>query len=90
MGIYQAVDTAAKECLPTSGGGGRRSGRVIPGWNEYVKPFQDESLFWDGVWKAAGCPNIGELCNIRFNRQLCCRFTEYSLVNFLGNIVNFV
>lgn len=64
MGICQAVDTAAKECLPTSGGGGRRSGRVIPGWNEYVKPFQDESLFWDGVWKAAGCPNIGELCNL--------------------------
>ena len=37
----------------------------MPGWNEYVKPFQDESKFWFGVWKAAGCPDYGELHDIQ-------------------------
>ena len=37
----------------------------MPGWNEYVKPFQDESKFWFGVWKAADCPAQGELYNIQ-------------------------
>jgi hypothetical protein len=32
-----------------------------------VKPYQDESLFWNGVWRAAGCPKAGELYEI--NRQ---------------------
>ena len=59
--ICEAIDLAARDSLPAVGGGAARAGGVIPGWNEYVKPYQDESLFWDGVWKAAGSPNQGEL-----------------------------
>ena len=32
-----------------------------------MKPYKDESLFWNGVWRAAGCPEVGELYEI--NRQ---------------------
>ena len=26
----------------------------IPGWNQYVKPFRDDAIFWFNVWKSAG------------------------------------
>ena len=45
--ICQAVNTAAMNFLPKSGGSNiQTTQKEIPGWNEYVKPFQDESLFW--------------------------------------------
>jgi len=59
--ICEVVEAAARECLPTAGGGGQRPGRGTSGWNEFVKPFQDESKFWHGVWQAAGQPNQGEI-----------------------------
>ena len=60
MDICEAVDTAAHECLPMVGEAQHNS-RGVPGWNEFVKPYRDESLFWDGLWKAAGAPPDGEL-----------------------------
>ena len=67
-GICEALDQAVSTCLPLVGQSLRQGGqKVIPGWTEYVKPYQDESLFWNGVWRAAGCPEVGELYEI--NRQ---------------------
>ena len=67
-GICEALDQAVSTCLPLVGQPLRQGGqKVIPGWTEYVKPYQDESLFWNEVWCAAGCPEVGELYEI--NRQ---------------------
>ena len=67
-GICEALDQAVSTCLPLVGQPLWQGGQqVIPGWTEYVKPYQDESLFWNGVWRAAGCPEVGELYEI--NRQ---------------------
>ena len=45
-------------CLPKFGRPNiQTSQKGIPGWNEYVKPFQDESLFWHSLWRAAGKPD---------------------------------
>ena len=30
--------------------------KVIPGWNESIKPFREKALFWNQVWKSAGKP----------------------------------
>ena len=60
MDICEAVDTATRECLPMVGGVRQNPGGV-PGWNEFVKPYRYESLFWDGLWKAAGSPPNGDL-----------------------------
>ena len=49
MGILEAVESSASECLPSTGGGKERSFST-PGWSEYVKPFCDESKFWYSVW----------------------------------------
>ena len=62
--ICEAVNTAAIQCLPAVGGTLNKHGNGIPGWLEYVKPYQEESLFWHGVWMAAGCPDQGELHNV--------------------------
>ena len=58
MNICKAVITAAvKQCLSVGGGATRQPVRkVMSGWNEYVKPFQNQSRFWFGFWKAADCP----------------------------------
>ena len=36
-----------------------------PGWNEYVQPLKDKSIFWNDIWKSAGCPSSGQLALIR-------------------------
>ena len=33
----------------------------IPGWNEHVEPFRQDSLFWFSVRMSAGKPNSGQL-----------------------------
>ena len=34
------------------------------GWEEFVKPYQDESKFWFSVWVSAGKPNNGDLYRV--------------------------
>ena len=59
--ICEALDVAAVTNLPATGEGNKRQRKGVPGWNEYVKPYQEDNNFWHGVWKAAGCPNVGDL-----------------------------
>ena len=37
------------------------SSGCIPGWRKEVESFRTDSLFWHGVWKSAGRPNVGPL-----------------------------
>ena len=60
--VLTAVNDAAWENLPTAGGGGKKEGvSQVAGWNELVKPFQDESKFWFSVWTSSGKPNTGDI-----------------------------
>ena len=59
--VLQAVESSARECLPSSGGGAGMSRLTRPGWTEYVKPYCDESKFWYSVWQADGSPCTGPL-----------------------------
>ena len=36
----------------------------IPGWNDYVKPYLDKSLFWHEIWLQCGKPRQGEVARI--------------------------
>ena len=38
--------------------------KVIPGWNDVVRPFHDNATFWSAVWKSAGKPLNNALHNI--------------------------
>ena len=33
--------------------------RGIPGWNDFVKPFKDKSIFWNELWVSAVKPTSG-------------------------------
>ena len=42
----------------------------IPGWNSFVKPYKEKSIFWNNVWKSAGRPATGQLIQLRrFSRS---------------------
>ena len=77
MNIMEAVESAAVECLPLVGGGGREASLVVPGWKEYVKPFSDENKFWHSVWLSAGKPPQGSLCEIMKESKLQYRYAIY-------------
>ena len=62
MDILGAVDMAAKECLPRSGGSNTTSTNdIVPGWSEYVKPYSEDGWFWNATWLSAGKPRHGHL-----------------------------
>ena len=63
MEVVEAVQAAAKEYLPLSGGKakGNKKGSIIAGWSEYVKPFAEDSSFWFSIWESLGRPNQGEI-----------------------------
>merc|ERR1739842_294014 len=50
--------------LPASGGGECKKRKVVPGWNENVRPFFEKSLFWHDIWVQNGKPRGGEVANI--------------------------
>ena len=37
----------------------------IQGWNDFVKPYKDESLWWHDIWKSVGSPTTGPLADKR-------------------------
>ena len=39
--------------------------RGIPGWNDFVKPYKDKSIFWNELWVSAGKPTSGILFDLR-------------------------
>ena len=53
--ILGAMDDTIKTLAVTKEGMKNRS-KVIPGWNDLVKPFKDEALFWHSIWLSAGKP----------------------------------
>ena len=75
MNVLEAVETAAQESLPSTGGGTKTEKpehlNVIPGWSEFVKPYCEESKFWHAVWASAGKPHHGSFYDtmIKSKRQ---------------------
>ena len=53
---------ASKVSLPTAGS--KENTKVIPGWNELVKPKLDSSLFWHKIWVDSGRPRNGLVADI--------------------------
>ena len=60
--IIDICSNASEMHLPTSSNGNKQ--KVIPGWNDYVQPFLDKSLFWHDIWVQNGRPRNGELARV--------------------------
>ena len=53
--VLYTVQEVAEECLPCPKKGTEKV-KVMPGWNETVKPLRDVAFFWHQVWQSAGRP----------------------------------
>ena len=59
--LIGAMTNAAWDNLEsTKGTMGDQASRnfTIPGWNEKVRPFQNEARFWHSLWVSAGKPIV--------------------------------
>ena len=56
--LLECVDKAADQNLHKANPNRRKSAKKpsIPGWNDLVKPYKDDSFFWHQVWVSAGRP----------------------------------
>ena len=37
----------------------------IMGWNDFIQPYKEKSIFWHNIWQSAGCPVTGQLAELR-------------------------
>ena len=54
--VLYTVQEVAESCLPCPKPGVKETVKVLPGWNESVKPLREVAYFWHQVWQSAGRP----------------------------------
>ena len=42
----------------------KKKSKIIPGWNDLVKPYKEDAIFWHAIWSSAGKPINNTLHNI--------------------------
>ena len=60
--VVKIILDASKTSLPMTGN--KQKPKTVPGWNEYVKPKLETSLFWHNIWKDCGRPRQGHVAEI--------------------------
>ena len=64
------MEKAGNKCLPSIVSSGKRKHPIIPGWSEHIKPYADDSKFWNNVWISAGRPLYGDIyMNMKLSRR---------------------
>ena len=57
---------SANECIPSTRSGSKKSyKKSVPGWEKYVKEYQQVALHWHSVWKSEGRPHQGYTAEMR-------------------------
>jgi len=59
--IQCCLDTAQSSIPITSP---RDFSQSIPGWNEYVAPAREKSMFWHNLWSDNGRPHSGVIADV--------------------------
>ena len=54
--VLGTVQEVAEHTLPFPKQGPNKKVKVLPGWNDTVKPLRDNAFFWHKVWQSAGRP----------------------------------
>ena len=60
--VIKILLDASEISLPMTGN--KHKPKTIPGWNEYVKPKLETSLFWHNIWIECGRPRQGNVADI--------------------------
>ena len=62
QGILNAIDSSVSSNIPSSCR--NQSEKVIPGWKDYVKSYQEDAQFWHAIWVSYGKPTNCDIHNI--------------------------
>ena len=68
LDVLRSMEKAGHQCLPLAKQNSKTRKFTIPGWNDYIKPYADDSKFWYQLWQASSRPNYGE---IFINMKIC-------------------
>ena len=60
--IISSCVEAGKQCIAHTSRPSKTRG--LPGWNEIVKPYRDDSLFWHSVWRQCGSPRDAVVADV--------------------------
>ena len=65
LSLLDSLSFAANECLPTPGKDSKNKKLVtVPNWQDEIKPFKENAMFWNAVWQSAGRPINSVLHNV--------------------------
>ena len=60
--IMKIIDSSVNSCIPLSRSPAQE--KVVPGWTDVVKPYQDDAKFWYAIWLSCGKPRNCEVHNV--------------------------
>ena len=60
--IVKIILDSSATSLPMTGN--KQNPKTVPGWNEFVKPKLETSLFWHNIWKDCGRPRQGSVADV--------------------------
>ena len=60
--MVKACVESGKECIAHTSKSGKTS--ALTGWNECVKPYRDDSIFWHNIWKQCGSPRNAVVADV--------------------------
>ena len=59
--LFSCLYCAGQQCLPQFS----KHAKVLPGWNDSVRPLHNAALFWNRLWSENDCPSSGVLLQER-------------------------
>ena len=65
-----------------------RKSKPVPGWNEHIKPYAEESKFWFNIWKSDGSPQSGPVFENMRHRKKQFKFAVRRLKRCNNRILN--
>ena len=67
--IIAACIHASNMSVQISSGTGQSRKKCIPGWNEHVRPFREQSLLWHIIWSECNKPYEGAVYDCMRNSR---------------------
>ena len=54
--VMDSISSAVEQNIPYYTNSQSNHKPQIPGWNDFVKPYREDSIFWHSIWVSAGRP----------------------------------
>lgn len=61
--LMECCIKAGEICIPFTSANSPRQHKLA-GWNDYVKPYKDASMFWHNIWRDCGSPRNAVIADV--------------------------